>query len=78
MDYITVNELIKVLSELPEDAKNRNIYSICGCRDNEVGGFQFELIGDFLGHKKYVLVPHNRNDVMHDTFGERKIINDRL
>lgn len=53
--------------------KNRKIYSICGCRDNEVGGFQFELMGDSLAHRKYVLVPHNRNDVMYDTFGERKI-----
>lgn len=73
MNYITINELIKVLSELPEDAKKREIRSICGCRDNNVGGFQFELMGDSLNHKKYVLVPHNRNDVMYDTFGERKI-----
>lgn len=73
MDYITINDLIKVLSELPEDAKKREISSICGCRDNKVGGFQFELMGDSLKHKKYVLVPHGRNDVMYDTFGERKI-----
>lgn len=73
MDYITINELIKVLLELPEDAKNRRIYSICGCRDKEVGGFQFELSGDSAKQKKYVLVPHNKEDVMHDSYGERKI-----
>lgn len=73
MNSITINDLIEVLSKLPEDAKNRKIRSICGCRDNNVGGFQFELIGDSLMHNKYVLVPQNRNDVMYDTFGERKI-----
>lgn len=73
MDYITINELIKALSELPEDAKNRKICSICGCRDNNVGGFQFELMGDSSKHHKYILIPHNKNDVIYDTFGERKI-----
>lgn len=73
MGYITVNDLIKVLSELPEDAKKREIYSICGCRDKDIGGFQFELNDDKLSHKAYVLVPHKKKDIMHDTFGERKI-----
>lgn len=73
MDYITINDLIKVLTELPEDAKNRTIHHICGCRDGEVGGFQFELSDDKPRHKAYVLVPHKKKDVTYDTFGERKI-----
>ena len=74
MDYITINDLIKVLSDLPEYVRNKTVHSIRGCRSGEVGGFQFELNGDKPKHKSYVLVPHKKNDVMHDTFGERRAI----
>lgn len=74
MGYITINDLIKVLSELPEDAKSRTIQNICGCRDGKVGGFQFELSNDKPSHKAYILVPHKKKDIMCDTFGERKIV----
>lgn len=76
MNYITVDDLIEILNELPENAKSMKIFDIrgCACGDTEniVRGFQFHL-RDSNGKDSYVLVPHKKEDVLYDTFGERCI-----
>lgn len=77
---ININDLIRILQDLPEDAKNRNILGITGCldgssRDKLVPGFQFELMDDEdFKNRKYVLVPQNKNDYMNDSFGKRQYL----
>ena len=77
---ITINDLINILSNLPEDAKELPIANICGCvdcftsDDDEMKpGFQFELDTYEIGHKKYVIAPKYKEDVMYDSFGKRKL-----
>lgn len=74
MNKITVYELINVLSGLPDKVKEMQIHSICGCVDgnNRISGFQFQLIDENC-ENKYILVPQNKNDIMYDSFGERRI-----
>ena len=71
---ITINDMIKILSELPEEAKSMKIDHICGCRDCETPGFQFTLLDENNeNHNKYVLVPRYTDEEMHDSFGKRSL-----
>lgn len=75
MNNITIKDLVKVLSELPDKAKEMEIQSICGCSDGKGNtGFQFTLNAETKNHNKYVIIPSDRYGVMYDSFGERKII----
>lgn len=74
MNYITVNDLIRILMTVPDKAKSLPIYDIRGCRDGDVGGFQITLQDG--KRNKYILIPHKVGETMNDSFGSRGIGND--
>lgn len=68
---ITVKDLINVLSELPDDVKDKTISSINGGSDAGVRVYQLELEGE--KHKSYILVPVNKGDIAYDSYGKRQV-----
>lgn len=72
---ITINDLIAVLSELPETAREQAVISIKGAIDKNpsVSVYQIQLDSGVPGHDDYILIPQDRENIAYDTFGERKI-----
>lgn len=73
---ITVKDLINVLSKLPEDVKDKTIASITGGSDAGVRVYQLELEGE--KHKRYILVPANKEDAVYDSYGKRKVEEEKI
>lgn len=75
MEYITINDLIKALGNLPEEAKEAMLTNICGAVDgvgeHRVSCYQFTI--ELSGESEYILIPKIKDDECYDSFGKRKI-----
>lgn len=71
---ITLNDMMIILSRLPEDVKKQTVLSITGATDGKPPKPCYQIhLRDEEGKEHYILVPQDKKDVMYDSYGVRKI-----
>ena len=75
-NVITVNDLIDVLSRLPQSAKQMKIRDMRGTTklhtELRLPGFRIE-VKDCDDASRYILIPFNKGEELQDSFGTRYV-----